>query len=537
MNITEIFMLCGGLALFLYGMSLMSDGFEKTAGDRLRGWLESLTSNRLRGVLVGAGVTAVIQSSSATTVMVVGFVNASLMTLKQAIGVIMGANIGTTVTGLIIAVKLTAIAPVVLLAGVIMILLVKKRSVQNIGYVAAGFGMLFLGMTLMANSLESLKEMTWFLNLITRMSNPLLGVLVGAALTAVIQSSSAFTGILIALAFQGLITMDAAFPLVLGSNIGTCITAALASIGTSTNAKRAAFMHFAFNLGGTILFLLLSIVINWPDAMRAIAGPETQWQLSFFHVLFNVTSTILVLPFSDKIVWIAEKLIPMHEDEAMKERKLKFVDERTFMTPALIVPQLTKELQRMMELVLKNLTCATDAFVNMDDSEGNALREREGIINFLTHQLTHLLVKASSYELSLHDHEIIGEMYHTITDLERIGDHAENIIEYVEIAVKNKLIFTPSGLVEIRQMVDEVVKLYELCTHAYLERDFSRIGEANRIESGIDRMEETFKKNHIQRLNEGDCSPHSSMLFTDLLTDLERVGDHSFNLMKPLTGM
>lgn len=532
MNIEQIFLLCGGLALFLYGMSLMSSGFEKTAGDRLRGWLGMLTNKRLVGVLVGTGVTAVIQSSSATTVMVVGFVNAGLMTLKQAVGVIMGANIGTTVTGLIIAIKLTMIAPVFLLAGVIMILFVKKRSVENLGYVVAGFGMLFLGMSLMSNSFSALKDAPWFINLITSMNKPLFGVLIGAVLTAIIQSSSAFTGILIALAFQGLIGIDAAFPLVLGSNVGTCITAALASIGTSANARRAAFIHFIFNLAGVVVFLLLSIFISWPDVMAALAGPKTQWQISFFHVIFNVVNTAMFLPFADKLVWFAEKLIPMHEDEASKALRLEYIDERMFTSPALIVPQLLLELERMLGLVKKNLTNSIDAFINLDASKAEQLREREETINYLYHELTQVLVKASAFDLSKKDHVIVGELYHVISDLERIGDHAENIIEYVEIAISNKLTFSQSALDEVRQMSAEVLKLFELSTKAYMERDFSKIDDAYIIEHEVDNMQKVFKENHIRRLNDGECSPHSSMIFTDLLTDLERMGDHSYNIIK-----
>ncbi len=524
-------MLAGGLGLFLYGMNLMSKGFELAAGERLRHWLSVLTNKRITGVLAGTGITAIIQSSSATSVMVVGFVNAGLMTLNQAIGVIMGANIGTTVTGLIIAFQLTKIAPIVLLAGVIMRVFLTNRSVNRWGLIVVGFGMLFVGMQIMSDSMKPLADMPELRVFMTSFESPVVGVLVGTLVTAVIQSSSASIGILQVMALEGLINAHAAFPLVLGMNIGTCITALLASIGTNTNARRTAVMHLIMKIFEASFFLLISAFLDIPALIQSLMpGRDGAWEIAAMHTVFNIVNTSVLFPFGDRIVRLVVRLVP-ERDEPHEEMRLKYIDPRLFSQPSVVVAQLTRELERMAELVRKNIAASFEAFLMRSPERLARVPEREKLINYLNHNITPYLAQAAGSVVSAADRKIIGEMFHFCTDLERVGDHAENIMEYVQIILEHKLVFSEDAMQEAKAMMDICSKQFNACVDAYFQRDFSILPEIEASEETLNASEENFRDNHIKRLNAGKCDARSSMIFTDLLTDIERVGDHAVNIL------
>ena len=530
MTILDIFMLCGGLGMFLYGMNLMGEGFEKTAGDRLRAWLHLLTNKRIVGVLVGLGVTGIIQSSSATTVMLVGFVNAGVMTLTQAMGVIMGASIGTTVTGLIVAFKLTAIAPLLILIGFIMQYYVKKIQAKHLGLIILGLGILFLGMDLMGGSLKPLAESELFRNIIISMKNPLLGLLVGTLITAVIQSSSAFTGILITLALQGLITLESAIPLVMGSNIGTCIAALLACIGTNYAAKRTSLVHLIYKIAGAVLFMVIYAVLPISSWIKnAVADPS--WQVALFNTIYNVTYCVLLYPFADWFIKITERIIPVDKETEADDQSLIYFTEATLSTPTLAIPQMLKEVQRMIDLSKKNLLLALESFKNESGENLDRLMKREKIINYLNQELTKQLVRVSDLDLSWHDRRILIELLHIIPDVERIGDHAQNIAEYSQIAEQNKLIFSEASKTGAAEMGEAVLKTLSICTEAYFNRDESLYAAAFDAEELVDLMRARLINEHIDRLNAGLCSPQSSMIYTDYLGDLERVSDHAINFI------
>ena len=531
MDIYQYFMLAGGLGLFLYGMNLMSKGFELAAGERLRHWLSVLTNRRITGVLAGAGITAIIQSSSATSVMVVGFVNAGLMTLNQAIGVIMGANIGTTVTGLIIAFQLTKIAPIILLIGVIMLMFLTNRTVNRWGLIVAGFGILFVGMQLMSDSMKPLAEMPELRAFMTSFESPVVGVLVGTLVTAVIQSSSASIGILQVMALEGLVNTHSAFPLVLGMNIGTCITALLASIGTNTNARRTAVMHLIMKIFEASFFLIISVFLDIPGLIQSVMpGRDGAWEIAAMHTVFNIVNTAVLFPFGEMIVRLVVRLVP-ERDEPHEEMRLKFIDPRLFTQPTVVVAQLTRELERMAELVRKNLSASFDAFITRSAERLARVPEREKLINYLNHNITPYLAQAAGSVVLEADRKIIGEMFHFCTDLERVGDHAENIMEYVQIILENKLLFSEEAMNDAKTMMDICSKQFNACVDAYFKRDFSILPEIEASEETLNISEENFRDQHIKRLNAGKCDARSSMIFTDLLTDIERVGDHAVNIL------
>ena len=517
--------------MFLYGMSLMSEGFEKVAGDRLRSWLSFLTEKRIIGVLVGLGATAIVQSSSATTVMLVGFVNAGVMTLKQAMNVIMGASIGTTVTGIIVAFKLSEIAPIFVLSGVVMTGFIKRDSIKRMGLIILGFGILFLGMGLMGDSLKPLGDSELFRSTIVRMENPLLGLLVGLVLTSIVQSSSAFTGILITLALQGMISLEAAIPLVVGANIGTCATALLASLGTSKAAKRTAVMHLVYKIAGAVIFIVIYQFLPVSDWIQKLFPEHVAWQVAAFNTAYNIFLCVLLYPFADQFIKVTERLMPIDDETEIEEHSLKYITDATFNTPSLVVPQLLKETERMIEMSRKNLLIALEGFANQNAENSDKLNKREVAINYLNHELTRQMVKASGTLLSQTDRYALIELLHIIPDIERIADHAQNIMEYVEIIRDNKLVFTDISKEGIKQLGDAAVYSFDICVKAYFTREKELFAEAERAENIVDDMRARLKDEHIERLNNGVCDPRSSMIYTDLLGDLERVSDHSLNFV------
>jgi len=526
-----VFQLLGGLGLFLYGIKMMSDGLENVAGDRMRRTLERLTTNRFAGVAVGAGVTSLIQSSSAVTVMVVGFVNAGLMTLLQATGVIMGANIGTTITAQIIAFNITDVAPIIVFAGMILTMFVKKKLLKKIGYIIFGLGIVFVGLNVMSQAMEPLREIESFRLFLVKFKNPIMGVLVGAVFTAIIQSSSASVGILQTLALMGLIDLDSAAYIVLGQNIGTCVTAILASIGTNTNSKRAAGIHLSFNIIGTIIFLIILTVfpglVTW---VQNITGPNASRQIANFHTLFNVTVTIILFPFAKQIIALISKIIPEKHDSDIVERKLIFLDSRIAQTPAIAITQAIREMAHMGKIARNNLQMAIDAFFKKDESLVDKVMELEKTVNYFNHEITNYLIQIRGMKLSEKDLRVLGGLFHVVSDLERISDHAENIAEYAGMMAESRANMSPDGLNELETMSAKVIETIDACLDLFETRAIQKMNSVVSLEEEVDNMEETFVNNHIERLQTGYCDPKAGVIFTDMIIDLERVADHAINI-------
>ena len=528
--------LAGGLGLFLFGMKLMGDGLEMVAGSKLRGMIERLTKNKYMGALVGLVVTAVIQSSSATTVMVVGFVNAGLMNLAQAVGVIMGANIGTTVTGVMIAINLTAIAPIAVLIGVVMISFIKRNSVKHIGQIIAGFGILFMGMKMMSTAMEPLSESEVFTSLMTSFSNPLLGVLVGLVFTAIIQSSSASVGVLQALGAAGAITLPSAIYVIYGQNIGTCVTALISSVGTSKTARRTAVVHLMFNVFGAVLFIVISMLFPFAELVQRIAPGNVMAQISIVHVIFNIVCTAIMLPLSSLLVKVACKVIP-GSDPVKSSNSLAYLDARILSTPPVAVAQLFKEVDRMGQLAKETLGMAMDALITQDNTKVDQIYENENTINFLNRGIAEYLVKINGLDLEDYDRQALGSMYHVISDMERIGDHSENRCELAQTLKKSKQKFSPWAVEQATEMRNRVEAMLEEALQMFASRETQpqMAADINRREEIIDDATQELKDLHIERLNQGKCSVVAGTVFMDMLTNLERIADHCTNIAYSMT--
>ena len=520
----------GGLGLFLFGMKMLSDNLEKTAGSKLRRMMDIMTSNRFAGVAVGTVFTMAIQSSSATTVMVVGFVNAGLMTLMQAAGVILGADIGTTITSQLIAFKLTDIAPIFLFVGVAMMFFVKKnKRAASIGAAIAGFGILFVGMSMMSSGLEPLAEMEQFTNILILFENPFLGLLAGALLTGIIQSSSASMGILLAMSMQGLVSLEGSVFIILGFNIGTCITALLACIGTNKMAKRAATLHLLFKIIGAFIFILLLQflpVTRWISALSS----DTTRQLAHFHTLFNVVMVAIMLPAIKYVVWMANKIIP-GKDMEKSPLKPMYIEDHMFITPAMAVTQIVKEVERMGDLALNNIKDAVSVFKSEDSAMLKSVYDHEEVIDYLNHEISKSLVQVSQLAISPADSKLAGALFHIVNDLERIGDHAENIAEFAENKIEKPIKYSDEAISELDEMSEKVFNLLIIALEIFHDCDIER---ANKIipglEQEIDDMEKTLRKRHIKRLKKNQCTARAGTIFIDILSNLERVADHSTNI-------
>jgi len=527
MDYFMIFKLLGGLGLFVYGMKLMGDGLQKAAGERLKSILEALTSNRVFAILVGAGVTAIIQSSSATTVMTVGFVNAGLMNLFQAAGVIMGANIGTTMTAQLIAFKLSDIAPLVLAIGAAMVLFSKKKKTRDIGDIVLGFGILFVGMSMMESSMRPLRDMESFKSLILNLGkHPLLGVLVGLGMTATVQSSSATIGILMALASNDSVTLNVALPILFGDNIGTCVTALLASIGTNKNAKRAALLHFSFNTVGTIIFMsAFGLVLKFIPML----GGDIQRQIANSHTIFNIANVLIQAPFIALLVKFVNKLVP-GEDENLSPFTLEYLDKRLLETPSIACGQVVKEIVRMGRIAADNLETSMTAFINNDSLLNETVLEKEKLINYLQREIIDYMVSLSNTNLSQSQSELITSLFHVVSDLERVGDHAKNIVELTEIKIQDNIEFSENALNDIHKIYNCTKKAIDSAITSLSTFNSQLAKEVIEIEGNIDVMEEQFRKSHIERLNARLCSPAGGAIYVDLLSNFERIGDHSNNI-------
>lgn len=527
-----------GLGLFLYGMNLMSEGLEKAAGNKLRSIVGALTTNRYIGVLVGAFVTAIVQSSSATTVMVVGFVNASIMNLTQAIGVIMGANIGTTVTGLLVALKLTELAPFAIGIGVMLMLFSKNAKTKKYAQILLGFGILFLGMDTMKHGMTDLKNDPILTEIIGSFGaggffNTAAAIFVGFAITAIVQSSSATTGILVALALSGGISLEAAFPILLGTNIGTCVTAMMSSIGANKNARRAAVMHLTFNLIGTIIFIIaLRGATLWfvKDILAAQFNFTVAKQVAWAHITFNIVTTFILIWFAPLLVKFSKLVIPETEDEQEDTTGPKYLDERILETPSIAMAQVSREVLHMGKLSLKEFKYSMDSFIERDVDKAKKTFEIERVVNELEHDIANYLVKLTNSGISDQQREMVDGLFSTIGDIERVGDHADNLAEMTVYRVENKLEFSESALEEIKHMSERVIKSYKQALTAIKELDHELARSVIEREGEIDLMEKNLRKKHIRRLNEGKCQPASGVLFLDIINNLERIGDHASNI-------
>lgn len=522
--------LLGGLGLFLYGMNLMAEGLQKSAGDKLKKIVEKLTSNTVMGVLVGTVVTAIIQSSSAATVMVVGFVNAGIMSLSQAIGVIMGANIGTTVTAQLVSFKLEAIAPVALGIGIILYLFSKKEKTKELATILLGFGILFTGMEFMKDAVKPLAEYEGFRRaLIYFGEHQFLGIIAGFAITGIIQSSSASMGMLIALASQGLIPLSSALPILYGDNIGTCVTSLLSSIGASRNAKRAATMHLTFNVIGTLIFVLIlnypiSALVKWLDPTDAAR------QIANAHTIFNVVNVLILLPFAKYIVKIVLKIMPITEEESEVTAATKYLDERIIQTPSIALGNTVKEVSRMGQKANKALEYSMNSLINKSMTDVEKTVKYEEHVNLLQKEILNYLLKLSKSPLNDEERNKVDLLFNTVNDIERVSDHAENISELSRLAIEKDLQFSDTALEEMNNIYSKAKENFNVALKGLESYDKSIISKVYEIEDEVDALDKLYRKKHIERLNNGKCTIDSGVLFLDLLTNLERISDHSCNI-------
>lgn len=536
-----IFLFLGGLGLFIYGMDRMADGLQKAAGSKMKQILGALTNNKFLGVLTGALVTAIVQSSSATTVMVVGFVNAGLMNLSQAIGVIMGANVGTTITSWIVSsgewlkfLKPSMLAPLAIAIGTFMMVFTKSKNKKDVGEIIAGFGILFLGLDLMKDAIDPFKDSQVFRDLfVTLGQNPVLGILAGAGVTALVQSSSASVGILQTIATMGLVPWNAAVYIILGQNIGTCVTAMLSSIGANKTAKRAAYMHLLFNVIGSALFSIGAIIFF---SLKPEIGGQTIFmtQISIFHTVFNITNTFVLFWFADYIVKLSGVFVRGRDNEKEDEttRVLRHLDTRILETPGLALENAVKEIVRMGELAFNNLNLCYDALMKRDKKKLEEVFEHEKSINTLERLITDYLVKINNSELNSHQVKTVTGLFHTINDIERIGDHSENIAELIEEYLQADLNFSNAALEELKQIFDTTKESISGAIEARREYDSKLIRKVKQNEEIIDDMELDLRQKHIYRLSQNICDSTSGVLFLDIISNLERISDHCHNVVQ-----
>ena len=534
MSVANILSMAGGLGLFLFGIRTMGDGLENAAGAKLKRMLEVLTGNRFLAVLVGFVVTAIIQSSTATTVMVVGFVNAGMMSLAQAVGVIMGANIGTTVTSLLIALNFSSVAAAAVLVGVILMLASKKTVVKNLGAIFTGFGLLFLGIDMMSDSMAPLRESAGFMNFIVTVSEsplrPLFGIILGIVMTAVLQSSSASVGVLQTLAMQGLVPLKFSVFVLFGQNIGTCLTALFSTVGAKKNSKRAAVIHLLFNLIGTGIFILIALLAPYVEWIEKLS-PDPMAQIAISHIVFNIVSTVIMFPFAKALVKLSCLLVP-GKDDSESEMHCKFIDDRLLNTPPFAVMQVSKEVARMAKLARDNFETSAHALINRSNKDLDKVMENEDVINYLNHHITSYLVKLNALDITDSDSDYIARVFHAINDIERVGDHAINLAEAAQHKIGEGLKFSDPAREELNQLCGSVVTLLERSMAAFDNQSLSdnEAKELSDLEEHIDDLTLECQDSHIFRLNRKECNTEAGMLYLNTITDFERVGDHAINI-------
>lgn len=527
MELQNIFLLLGGLGLFLYGMKMMGEGLELCAGARLKNILEKLTSNRLLGVIVGAVITAVIQSSSATTVMTVGFVNAGLMSLPQAISVIMGANIGTTITGQLIALDISEIAPIIAFVGVACMVFPKKKMVVHVGQIIAGLGILFMGMDIMGDAMVPLREVQAFRDMMTSFSNPLIGITVGAVFTGIIQSSSASVGILQTLAGEGLISLGSALYVLFGMNIGTCVTALLSSIGTNKNARRTALAHLFFNITGTIIFTILCLALPMATWIEGWTPNNPEAQIANAHTLFNIVTTVVLFPLAPQLAKFVTKILPGQDATPDDHMRLEYINQNTIGSSAVALDALQKEVDRMHSLAFDNIHMAVNSVCTRNNEQMQLIEQNEEVIDFLNKEISKSMVQIMGLELTPENSRTVNSLFMITNDLERIGDHALNIAEYTQRLIDQPIHFSLEATEELREM-EKII--YEILEKSYSLSAKKELDEIEQIEQHVDDLTAAYKNAQLVRLHNHTCQAQAGVLFTELLTDLERIADHALNI-------
>ena len=523
--------LLGGLGLFLFGMNFMGQGLQKAAGARLRSILEAMTKNKIIAVLFGALFTAIIQSSGATTVMVVSFVNTGIMSLAQSVGIIFGANIGTTITSQLVAFNLTGVAPFILFVGAVFIMFGKKPMLKKVGEVLLGFGALFMGISLMKDAMADLKDYQSVMDVLGSMNNPIVGILFGTAITVVVQSSSVTVSILLLMASQGLMDLPVCFYVILGCNIGSCTPAVLASLDAKKDAKRAALIHVMFNvLGMVIIGILMAFGMNYfEEFILNISGADVGRCVANADTFFKIFQTIIFLPLSAQFVAMTRRLIP-GEDQEEKEYQLLYIGKQNIFSPSTAVVETTQEIERMGKMARENLDLAMEAFFDGDQKKINRVYEVENQIDFLSKEITDYLVKINQLQLPVVDARRIGALFHVVSDIERIGDHAENMADAAIKSHEENLKFTKKGEKEIREMHQKTMIILEKSMEMFTTLDKKNVPDILELENSIDSMERELQQNHVRRMAKGKCLPMTGILFTDLVTGLERVADHATNI-------
>ena len=537
MNYLDIIIpFAGGLGMFIYGMQIMAQGLENAAGNKMKSLLEVLTKNKLMGVMLGAAITAVIQSSSATTVMVVGFVNAGIMNLSQAMGVIMGANIGTTVTGWLVSavewakfLSPSKLAPIAVMLGVIIMLTGKRRSSKEIASIIVGFGLLFIGITTMSSAVSPLQESESFCNIfVTLGDNPLLGILAGTVVTAVIQSSSASVGILQSLAAAGLVPFSAAVYIIMGQNIGTCVTAILSSLGAKKNAKTAALMHLLFNIIGTAIFSIMAIIYYEFVNPEIGFGYISQTEISMVHTVFNIGTTVVLFPLSGWIIKLAKKIGRVDEDA--QDRSVVLLDDRILETPGIALQSTVREVARMAEIVEESLEVAKRVLFTLKKEDIQFLKEEEDTVDKLSAGITEYAVKLGSLRISEKEHQDVAHLLQMVSDIERVSDYCENISEFAETMYEKKVSFSETGAAHLREMFDVCADSYKFACEAFTEQSREKALKVIEKETQADDLEISLRSKHIKRLANNQCNAEAGIVFLDTLVCLERISDHARNI-------
>ena len=528
MTTDNILSLFGGLALFLYGMHMMSEGLEEAAGDKMKQILEKLTSNRFLGILVGALITAVIQSSSATTVMVVGFVNSGLMTLQQAVWIIMGANIGTTITGQLVALSVSDIAPILAILGVIMVTFISNKKANSIGEILAGLGVLFIGMNMMSSAMSPLRTEPLFIDFMTTISNPFIAVVFGAAFTALIQSSSASVGILQTIAMGGLIPLSSSIYIIFGQNIGTCITAVLASLSAKRAAKRTTIIHLSFNLIGTLVFMILVQFVPFVDWMVAITDNPAA-QIANTHTIFNIATSIMLIPFGTYLAKLAETVLPVLPNENKEEITLSFIDDKNIGNTAIAMANLRKEANAMLEMTQTNLIQSVGRMTGNNYSF-EEIDHREDKINGINYKVAEYMSKVSLLQMNQQESDICNALYKSFADIERVGDHAFNIAQYSLELDKGTL--DASMCAQINELTALLIKTIDILMHEDVLKIESDGEVIEAIEQKIDDLTALYRQQQIERLINKEVDAKDCVTFSQMMTDIERISDHLLNIME-----
>lgn len=531
-----ILTLMGGLGLFLFGMNFMSQGLQKAAGAKLRSVLTAISKNKYIAVLFGALFTAIIQSSGATTVMVVTFVNAGLMELMQAVGIIFGANIGTTITAQLVSFNLTAIAPVILFVGVVMFLFMKKPIFKKIGEVVIGFGALFMGISMMSGAMSQLNEYPAVIRTLSKLTNPVLAILVGLIITVIVQSSSVTVSILLLMAGQGLVTLPVCFYFILGCNIGSCTPAVLAAMDAKKEAKRAALIHVLFNVFGMIIISVILIFAMGPFTafIQAVSGNDIKRSVANTDTIYKVFQTIIFLPVSQQFIKLVNMLVP-GDDVKQEGFSLQYISRSTVFSPTAAIVEAMKEIARMGRKAEENLQLSIEAFFDGDRNKTDQVYKTEKYIDFLSHEITNYLVDVNQRQLPVSDSLKIGGLFHVVNDIERIGDHAENIADAAVRMREENITFSKKAIREIQEMFEKDLRVLTCALEMFENEDYSHMKEILTIEEEVDQMEIDLQNSHIRRMAKGKCSPESGLIFTDLVTGLERVADHATNIAFALT--